>query len=111
MALNPLADELEPFEPRIGRNTVCVRDVSWNGNVSINLSFGQLRLYMTDIGADDDECRLGWRSFVVKEHRCPSRMEGSLQDVPLPRGLGGEAESGAQRAGCEACKATNSGCI
>lgn len=44
MALNPLADELEPFEPQIGRNTVCVRDVSWNGNVSfINLSLGQLR--------------------------------------------------------------------
>lgn len=34
MSLNPLAEELEPFEHEIGRSIVCVRDVSWNGNVS-----------------------------------------------------------------------------
>jgi len=34
MSLNPFAEELEPFEPSDGRGMVCVRDVSWNGNVS-----------------------------------------------------------------------------
>ncbi|OJA12343.1 hypothetical protein AZE42_02787 [Rhizopogon vesiculosus] len=40
MSFNPLAEELEPFEPNIDRSTVCVRDVSWNGNEPMMMSAG-----------------------------------------------------------------------